>query len=109
MRVKTGNTFQISEKYRLDSDKYNIILQEKQIVKGERGRELSVSKVGDTYWLNIAYFSTPKNALHYIIENEIKEFWVEDLKEVVKKMGELHKMVLKLELKDAPTVERSTL
>ena len=80
-------------KYRLSADSNNIILQEKQTITGEGKKKPTIRQVGDTYWSNIAFFSSPKNALKYIIEKEIRELWVEDLKEVVKRMEKLEKMV----------------
>uniref|UniRef100_A0A6M3LLH9 Uncharacterized protein n=1 Tax=viral metagenome TaxID=1070528 RepID=A0A6M3LLH9_9ZZZZ len=80
-------------KYRLSADSMNIILQEKQTITGIGKKKPTIRKVGDTYWNNIAFFSSPKNALQYIIEKEIRELWVEDLKEVVKRVTKLEKMV----------------
>ncbi len=86
--MKKKTEIQVSKKYRLSSDKFNIILQEKYHNK----------KLNTIIWDSIAYFSTPQNALNYILEQEIREFWVEDLKEVVKRMDELYKMVRELPL-----------
>ena len=80
-------------KYRLSADSMNIILQEKQTITGTGKKKPTIRKVGDTYWSNIAFFSNPGNALNYIIEKEIRELWVEDLKEVVKRVTKLEKMV----------------
>jgi len=94
---------EVMNKYRLTADSMNIILQEKQTVAGTK-KTPTIRKVGDIYWNNIAFFSNPKNALNYIIEKEIRELWVEDLKKVVKRMDKLEKMVagitLDLSLKD---------
>ena len=84
---------EVMNKYRLSADSMNIILQEKQTITGEGKKKPTIRRVGDTYWTNIAFFSNPKNALKYIIEKEIRELWVEDLKEVVKRMDKLEKMV----------------
>lgn len=84
---------EVMNKYRLTADPMNIILQEKQTITGEGKKKPTIRKVGDTYWKNIAFFSNPKEALKYIIEKEIRELWVEDLGEVVKRMDKLEKMV----------------
>ena len=89
---------EVMNKYRLSADSNNIILQEKQTITGEGKKQPTIRKVGDTYWNNIAFFSNPKNALKYIIEKEIRELWVEDLKEVVKRMDRLEKMVAGISL-----------
>ena len=83
----------VMNKYKLSADSMNIILQEKQTITGEGKKKPTISKIGDTYWNNIAFFSCPKAALDYIIEKEIRELWVEDLKEVVKRVTKLEKMV----------------
>ena len=91
---------EVMNKYRLSADPMNIILQEKQTIKGTgRGRPTK-KQTGDVYWTNIAFFSNPKNALDYVIEKEIRECWVDDLKEVVKSMDKLHKAIqgIKLDL-----------
>ena len=84
---------EVMNKYRLSADSNNIILQEKQTITGEGKKKPTIRQVGDTYWSNIAFFSSPKNALNYIIEQEIRELWVVDLKEVVKRITKLEKMV----------------
>jgi len=93
---------EVMNKYRLSADSMNIILQEKQTITGTGKKKPTIRKVGDTYWNNIAYFSCPKAALNHIIENEIRELWVEDLKEVVKRVGKLEKMVAGITL-DLPS------
>ena len=84
---------EVMNKYRLTADPMNIILQEKQTITGEGKKKPTIRKVGDTYWKNIAFFSNPKEALKYIIEKEIRELWVEDLKELVKEVSKLEKMI----------------
>jgi len=84
---------EVMNKYRLSADSVNIILQKKQTITGTGKKKPTIREVGDIYWSNIAFFSNPKNALKYIIENEIRELWVGDLKEVVKRMDKLEKMV----------------
>uniref|UniRef100_A0A6M3KDW2 Uncharacterized protein n=2 Tax=viral metagenome TaxID=1070528 RepID=A0A6M3KDW2_9ZZZZ len=84
---------EVMNKYRLSADSNNIILQEKQTIIGTGKKKPTVRAIGDTYWNNIAFFANPKNALTYIIEEEIRELWVEDLKEVVKRMEKLEKIV----------------
>ncbi len=79
---------QISKKYKLSADANNIIVQQKYHNK----------KQDTVEWMNIAYFATPKSALNYVLEKEIREFWVEDLKEVVKRIDELEKTINGLSL-----------
>jgi hypothetical protein len=94
---------EVMNKYRLSADANNIILQEKQTITGT-GKKPTIREVGDTYWSNIAFFSSPKNALNYIIEKEIRELWVEDLKEVVKRINKLEKIVAGITLDLLPQI-----
>jgi len=95
---------EVMNKYRLSADSNNIILQEKQTITGTGKKKPIIRKIGDTYWNNIAFFSNPKNALKFIIEKEIKELWVEDLKEVVKRMDKLEKMVVGITIDRLPQI-----
>ena len=85
-------------KYKITSDSMNIILQEKQHNK----------KRNFDYWESIAFFSTPKNALDYIIDKEIKESWVDDLKLIVKKIDKLEKSIDGLNNKHLPEIVRES-
>ncbi len=103
MRIKkVRKEVEYMNKYKLSADPTNIILQEKQIVTGEGKRPLTKSKVGDINWLNIAYFANPHTALKYIIEKEIRESWVEDLKELSEKVSQLEKAIHDLSLDLSP-------
>ncbi len=96
MRTKKVDFVEFMGKYRLSADSLNIILQEKKH-----------SKKGIDSWSNIAFFSNPKNALDYIMEKEIREVWVDDLKQVVKGMERLHKAIDNLKLQPLPQVVRA--
>jgi hypothetical protein len=95
---------EVMNKYRISADPMNIILQEKQTITGEGKKKPTVRKVGDTYWSNIAFFSNPKEALKYIIEKEIRELWVDDLKEVVKRMDKFEKIVADIPVNLLPQI-----
>ena len=102
MRTKqVTKEVEFMNKYRITTDPMNIILQEKKTITGERGRP-TTKQVGDEYWNNIAFFSNPKNALKYVIEKEIRESWVDDLKEVVKGMNKLYKAIQDIKLQPLP-------
>ena len=82
------------DKYKLIADSNNIILQERNVITGTgKGIRPTKRQIGEEYWNNIAYFITPHGALNYIIEKEIRESWVCDLKEVVKGMDKLYKAI----------------
>ena len=82
-KAKEPKELEFMDKYKLTADAYNIILQEKYHNKKQ-------DTIG---WQNIAYFSNPTNALDYVIENEIREAWVDDLKAVIKEMGKLYESI----------------
>lgn len=99
------------DKYRLISDSMNIVLQEKKIITGERGKPLTKSKKGDIAWANIAYFSNHRNALHYIVDKEIKEILEsDDLRKLVGVTDNLYKAICALTInlsQDNPEVKSS--
>lgn len=105
--MRSKKEVEFMDKYKLSSDPLNIILQEKQIVTGGGKRKPTVKQIGDVYWNNVAYFSTPESALKYVIHKEIRESWVSDLKELVKKVSELEKMIDKLPFKVLPQIVQS--
>jgi len=107
MRTKKGRKeIEFMNKYKLTADSLDIILQEKKVITGGGKRPLSKSKIGDINWMNIAYFSNPKNALDYVIEKEIRESWVDDLKEVAKGMDKLYKAIQDIKLEPLPQLTR---
>jgi predicted transcriptional regulator len=79
-------------------------LQEKQTVTGTGKKKPTIRQVGDVYWNNIAYFASPENALKYVIQKEIRENWVDDLKELVKEVSKLEKMIDGLSFKSLPQI-----
>lgn len=79
-------TMQIGKDYKLTSDSMNIILSRKQVSK----------KNGTEYWKNEAYFSNPKNALKYIVDQQIREVWVGGLETITKRQDELYRLIGKI-------------
>ena len=57
----------LDENFRLDSDKYNFILQEKKIVQDKDSKNY-----GQEVWENRAYCGHIKDVLNYIIRKKIK-------------------------------------
>lgn len=76
---KSGGLVIGDGKYRLTTNKYNVILQTR-------------TKSGS--YVNWRYFSNPHNALEYILDNEILETGLEDLKTICSKIDEVHKSIL---------------
>lgn len=78
----------INEKYKIESDNLNVTLY----------RLSKPRKEGVKNWDAIAFFSTPKNALKYLVENEITGTGMKDLKTVVDKMDELEGLINRLNM-----------
>ena len=85
----------IGKKYKLESDPMNISLSERHKSK----------KDGGNYWRVIGCFSTPKEALHYMVNLGIRESNLTDLKKVVKEVERLHKIIDGLKFKESITIE----
>ena len=93
----------IGNKYKLDADAYNIVLSERKHV------EASERSSAHDYWVNIAYFSTAKNALKYLVEMGVRETHLKDLKTVVDKIDELHKLINKVVTSaEMPVISRTS-
>jgi uncharacterized membrane protein len=73
----------IGNKYKLEADNLNIALLKKEKSK----------KSGVTYWRAIAWFTTVKNALSYLVDLEVSETGLKDMETVVKKQDELYQMI----------------
>jgi hypothetical protein len=69
----------IGKKYKVESDAMNVILYEKEIAK----------KDGDIRWRPMAYFSSIKYALRYLVNLELKATGLKDLETVNKKQEEI--------------------
>ena len=83
----------IGAKYKIESDDMNVILFKKKQITGTGKGRPSKREVGSEYWATEAYFSSPKQALKYIISKEIMVTGLEDFKTVVEKIDELHKLI----------------
>lgn len=78
----------IGAKYKIESpDSMNVTLYRKEIVKK-----------GGIRWRAIAYFATPANALKYLVDQEVKETGLKELRVVVEKIDELYRLVDSLQL-----------
>ncbi|WP_291566933.1 MULTISPECIES: hypothetical protein [unclassified Clostridium] len=77
----------INRKYRITSNEYNIILQEKQkVLDKETGENKTIYK-------NAGYFSDLHWCLKNMIKKEIKSTKMEDLQTIVHKIDELYKLI----------------
>lgn len=81
-----GTTMLIGDKYKIESDSLNVTLYER-----------AKSKTAVTGWRSIAFFSSPQNALEHLVDLEVAETGLKDLKTVVEKQNELYTLVKQLE------------
>jgi len=73
----------IGDKYKVESDSLNVTLYKKEISR----------KTGVISWRAAAFFSTPKNALAFLVDLQVKETEMKDLAVVVNKQNELYDMI----------------
>jgi hypothetical protein len=85
----------IGDKYKVESDTLNVTLYYKQ--KPRKSSEVE-------RWRPFAYFSSPKCALKHLINLEVMETGLTDLKSVVEKIDELYRLVDTL--KGLPELQR---
>ena len=75
----------IGNKFKVESDAMNVTLFEK-----------AKSKTATTTWRPIAYFSNFQTALNHLVDLEVMETGLKDLKTVVEKQNELYALVKQL-------------
>ena len=77
----------IGKDWKISSDKLNVILSKRKTRKSK--------KDGNTYedWEEIGYYSTVSNALKGLVNFEVKETGLKDLRVVVDKINELGKQI----------------
>ena len=88
----------IGDKYKITADKYNVTLWGKKTITGtsKNPSMRNQSKVGQEYWKEIYFFSTPKNALDKLVDLEVMETGFKDFETVCKKQDELYKLIQQL-------------
>ena len=77
--------------FALGANSLNIILYEKHI--GKKGKS-----EGKEIWQESAYFSTPHNALDYLVEHQIKKTELKDLKTICLMIDEIKGWIKELEI-----------
>ena len=87
----------IGNKYKVESDKENVTIYKRKVIKGNRKGSPS-NRVGESYWVALGYFTTVKGALGFIVEHEIKGSGLEDFETVVEKVQELHDLIKGLDI-----------
>lgn len=77
---------ELDEKYRVISDKMNMILQEKSIVKGGKNK-------GDVIYKDIGYFGNLSAALHKYTNLKLNKSGVSTVDELVEFLNKLEKKI----------------
>lgn len=82
----------IGKTHKIESDSDNVVLFRKVIAKKKES--------GEKYerWQVMGYYNSAKNALHDLIEREIKGTGLTDFTNVVAKIEELHKLIDSLKM-----------
>jgi len=84
----------INEKYGLKADYYNYVLVENKPVKDEESKNF-----GKDNWLTVAYVSDLKGALTYLVDKEVRDVDLFDLKNIIKAIDDLKEDIKKLHFK----------
>jgi len=79
----------INKTYKVESDESNVTVF-KHSVRGEKAKN-----TGEECWTAMAFFSTPKSALQYLVGLGVMSTGMKDLKEVVDKIDELRADIMK--------------
>lgn len=90
----------VGKNYKLTADSMNVIINVRKKRTGENtsGRKPNPENIGKDYWVPTYYFSTVKNALHWIVELEVNLTGLSDLKAIDAKIDELHDMIDRLNI-----------
>ena len=83
----------IGKNYKIESDDLNVTLFEKHIITGNGKGRPATKPIGSEYWEPIAHFFTVKAALDYFVRQEIRNTGLTDLKTIVDKIEEIHKLI----------------
>ncbi|KKN21717.1 hypothetical protein LCGC14_0922570 [marine sediment metagenome] len=76
----------IGNRYKIESDGLNVTLLKKRIARiGDHK--------GEEYWTAEGYYGTVANALKALVDMGVKETQLKDFKTIVKKQGELYKLI----------------
>ena len=73
----------IGKNYKVESDSMNVTLYKKEMTR----------KTGTIRWRAIAFFSTPQNALDFLVDLEVKETGMKDRAAVVRKQSQLYELI----------------
>lgn len=76
--------YQINERWRIDQDSMNYMLQHKGKVEG--------SESGNT-WVTVGYYQTIKQLYHALVEKNMKRVNFNDFKTLMDKIDELHQLI----------------
>lgn len=83
----------IGKKWKIEADSLNIILYKRYTVKA------TDKKPKHDYWKVEGYFSRVENALAYLVDLEVAETELKDLRTVIEKLNQLYELIESLGIK----------
>jgi hypothetical protein len=76
--------------YKIESDSMNVTILKRMVADGKRA---NTKQAGREYWTPIAYYGNVKKALKGLVDLEVAETNLVDLKTVVAKIDELKELI----------------
>lgn len=77
----------IGKNWKIEADTLNVILSKRRLKKPKDG------KPALEYWEAMGYYSSVANALKDLVNYELRETALVDLRTIVNKINELHKLI----------------
>lgn len=90
----------IGKDWRIEADALNATILKRHTTRPKDGEP------AHGYWTREAYFSNPKNALNWLVNQKVMETGMADLETVVAAIEELHTLIEGL--KNLPEIPRET-
>jgi len=78
---------QIDKDWRIKSDSLNVVLEHRERVP-ERGEKPEHDR-----WYVIGYYSSPKEALHAMVDQRVRDTGLKELKEIVQAIETVHNLI----------------
>ena len=82
----------VGKDYKIETDELNVTVSKRSVAR--KG-----ANAGQETWTNEGYFMTLENALKYLVDREVKETYLTDLKTVIAKQHEIKNLITQLKEK----------
>jgi hypothetical protein len=87
--MRMGINMDLGCNFRIESDGLNVTVSKRSVTKGGDNQ-------GKETWANEAYVSTLPNALKWLVDQEVKDTGLTDLKTIIAKQNELYALIEKV-------------